>query len=84
MKRNSGFVFADTLIGMFILFIAVMLVTALCAGKNSFRYDFGEEEMRDIWENARGQRVYQPHPGIEEVIPLLPQPDPVVDTPLLN
>lgn len=79
MFWNKGFVFMDTLIGMFIIMVMLTLVIMMSSLKKGFNYDFKEEEMRDIWQNPQGSSVYYPEKPAE--IPLLP---PVEDTPSLN
>ena len=80
MSGNKGFVFLDTLIGMFIVMILVSLTMLMVSLKQNFSYDFREQEMADIWNDPSGRGIYYPEKPIETEEPL-----PVIeDTPLLN
>ena len=80
MSGNKGFVFLDTLIGMFIVMILVSLAMLMVSLKQNFSYDFREQEMADIWNDPSGRVIYYPEKPIETEEPL-----PVIeDTPLLN
>ena len=80
MSGNKGFVFLDTLIGMFIVMILVSLAMLMVSLRHNFSYDFMEQEMADIWNDPSGRGIYYPEKPIETEEPL-----PVIeDTPLLN
>lgn len=79
MSWNKGFVFLDTLIGMFIVMIMLSLVVMMTSLKHGFHYDFRQEEMKEIWQDPQGSSLYFP-----EITPELPVLPPVEDTPLLN
>ena len=80
MSGNKGFVFLDTLIGMFIVMILVSLCMLMVSLRHNFSYDFREQEMADIWNDPSGRGIYYPEKPIETEEPL-----PVIeDTPLLN
>ena len=79
MLGNKGFVFLDTLIGIFIVMIMLSLVIMMASLKHGFQYEFKEEEMMEIWMNSRGNSVYLPEKPAE--VPLLP---PAEDIPLRN
>ena len=80
MSGNKGFVFLDTLIGMFIVMILVSLAMLMVSLRHNFSYDFREQEMADIWNDPSGRVIYYPEKSIETEEPL-----PVIeDTPLLN
>lgn len=80
MSGNKGFVFLDTLIGMFILTILVSLAVLMASLKHGFSYDFEEQEMTDIWYDPSGSSIYYPEKPLEIEEPL---PE-IEDTPLLN
>ncbi len=80
MSGNKGFVFLDTLIGMFIVMILVSMCMLMVSLKQNFSYDFREQEISDIWNDPSGNRIYYPEKPVEteEPLPL------IEDTPLLN
>ena len=80
MSGNKGFVFLDTLIGMFIVMILVSMAMLMVSLKHNFSYDFREQEMADIWNDPSGYRIYYPEKPMESE-ETLPQ---IEDTPLLN
>ncbi|MBE6115201.1 MAG: hypothetical protein E7187_00050 [Erysipelotrichaceae bacterium] len=80
MSGNKGFIFLDTLIGMFIVMILVSLTMLMVSLKQNFSYDFREQEISDIWNDLSGNRIYYPEKPVETE-EQLPQ---IEDTPLLN
>ena len=60
MKKNKGFVLLDTLIGIYIIMAAVALVFMMSMARNRFQYDFGEQEMDDIWNDPDKDRIFMP------------------------
>ena len=60
MKKNRGFVLLDTLIGIYIITAAVALVFMMSLARNRFQYDFGEQEMYDIWNDPGRDSIFIP------------------------
>ena len=77
MLQNKGFVMLDTLIGIYIIMAAVSLVLMMSLSRNRFQYDFGEQELYDIWNDPEKSSIYA-HIEIPQ-IPIVTE-----DTPLSN
>ena len=77
MLQNKGFVMLDTLIGIYIIMAAVSLVLMMSLSRNRFQYDFGEQELYDIWNDPEKSSIYT-HIEIPQ-IPIVTE-----DTPLSN
>ena len=58
MCGNKGFVRLDTLLGIYIVMAAVSLILMMSMARGSFQYDFGQQEMYDIWNDSDRYSIY--------------------------